>query len=65
MTKLLAVWIILQLLVIGYGMTIIRNQIVDKTFKCPNKQDHISPWVTMTFPLALFVQYSEFNDYCK
>lgn len=66
MKTFLGIWITWQLVIIGWTLAQMHNQILDKTFECksPGK---ISPWKVATIPLSLFVpaENTKFiNDYC-
>lgn len=65
MIKLFIIWIILQLLAIGWITADINNDIVRGSYNCPGRQSIQSHEAFLIFPLAVFVPESPFwTQYC-
>lgn len=65
MKNLLTTWIIVQLLVIGGTMNLVRNKIIDNTYECNqvmNKENNIISYI---IPLMYFLPEQCFiKNYC-
>lgn len=66
-------WITWQLVMIGWTVASMHNEVVSGSYNCTKHWniDHhviISPWKAAIVPLALFLPdevHSEFDEYCK
>ena len=66
MKEAFIVWIVWQLLLIGWASAKISNEIVDKTYKCVSAEEKISVGWSIAMPLVSFVpEQSQVTEYCK
>ena len=71
--KLFIFWITWQLLIIGWTVSDMHNEVVSGTYNCTRhwNYDHhviIPRWKLALMPLTLFISYeevNEFDEYCQ
>jgi len=64
MRDLFILWIIIQLIAIGWAAVEGRNQIINNTYDC--KRETTPHWVGMAFPLVAFIpDYNREIQYCN
>jgi hypothetical protein len=63
--KIFILWIIFQLLMIGFAGASIENKITKNIYECPKKDFTFSRAWGLLLPLTMFVpEQKSWNDYC-
>jgi len=64
--EILAWWIIIQLITIGFARGSINNEVKKKTYICPSEDETYSVWFSILLPLMFFLpEDKEVDEYCK